>query len=90
MEMELRRLTWKTCLVYLDDIMVMGKTFEEHLTNLEEVFSRMKEANLKLNPKKLPPLPKRSRISGAYYFGKRDQHYGNEDQCNSRLGNTKR
>ena len=52
MEMVLRELTWKTCLVYLDDIMVMGKTFEEHLTNLEEVFSRMKEANLKLNPKK--------------------------------------
>ena len=50
--MVLRGLTWKTCLVYLDDIMVMGKTFEEHLTNLEEVFSRMKEANLKLNPKK--------------------------------------
>ena len=42
----------ETCLVYLDNIMVMGKTFEEHLTNLEEVFSRMKEANLKLNPKK--------------------------------------
>ena len=30
----------------------MGKIFEEQLTNLEEVFSRMKEANLKLNPKK--------------------------------------
>ena len=52
MEMVLGGLTWKTCLVYLDDIMVMGKTFEEHLTNLEEVFNRMKEANLKLNPKK--------------------------------------
>jgi len=24
-------INWKTCLVYLDDIMVMGKTFEEHL-----------------------------------------------------------
>ena len=52
MEMVLRGLTWKTCLVYLDDIMVIGKTFEEHLTNLEEVFSLMKEANLKFNSKK--------------------------------------
>ena len=51
MEMVLRGLTWKTCLVYLDDIMLMAKIFEQHLTNLE-VFSRMKEANLKLNPKK--------------------------------------
>ena len=32
--------------------MVMGKTFEEHLTNLEEVFSRKKKASLKLNSKK--------------------------------------
>ena len=52
MEMVLRGLTWKTCLVYLEDIMVMGKIFENDLTNLVEVFSRMKEANLKLNPKK--------------------------------------
>ena len=42
-EMVLRGLTLKTCLVYLDDIMVTGKTFEEHLTNLQEVFSGMKE-----------------------------------------------
>ena len=52
MEMVLVGLTWTTCLVYLDDIMVMRKTFEAHLTNLKKVFSRMKKANLKLNPKK--------------------------------------
>ena len=39
-------------MIYLDNVMVMGKIFEEHLTNLEEIFSRMKEANLKPNPKK--------------------------------------
>ncbi|RXX87394.1 hypothetical protein DD587_32390, partial [Klebsiella pneumoniae] len=32
MEMVLRGLTWNTCLVYLGDIMVIGKTFEGHLT----------------------------------------------------------
>ena len=47
-------------MVYLDDIMVVGKTFEEHLTNLEEVFSRMKEADLKLNPKKCLLVQKKS------------------------------
>lgn len=45
-------LPWKTCLVYLDDIMIMGKTFEEHIKNLEEVMQRLRDANLKLNPKK--------------------------------------
>lgn len=30
----------------------MGKTFDGHLNNLEEVFSRLKNANLKLNSKK--------------------------------------
>ena len=33
---------------------------------------------------KVPPFPKRSIISKAYYFGKWDQNYGNEDQCKSR------
>ena len=35
-----------------NDFMVMEKTFEDRLTNLEEVFSTMKETNLKLTPKK--------------------------------------
>ena len=37
MEMLLQGLTWKTCLVYLDDMMVMGNTFEEDLAYLEKV-----------------------------------------------------
>ena len=42
-------LTWKTYLVYLDDIIVFAKTFEEQIKNLEEVLHRLKQANLKLN-----------------------------------------
>ena len=52
MDLVLRGFTWKTCLVYLDDVMVVGRNFEEHLKNLKDVFSRIKSANLKLNPKK--------------------------------------
>jgi hypothetical protein len=52
MERVLRGLHWKTCLVYLDDIIVIGKTFKTHLANLEEVFQRISAAGLKLNPKK--------------------------------------
>ena len=45
-------LTYVTLLIYLDDIIVYGKTFQIHLRNLEEVFKRLREANLKLNAEK--------------------------------------
>lgn len=37
---------------YLDDIIVLGKTFEEHLYHLREVFRRLRKANLRINPEK--------------------------------------
>lgn len=52
MERVLSGLTWKTCLVYLDDIIIFSRTFENHLANLREVFERLKEAQVKLSPKK--------------------------------------
>ena len=36
------------CLVYIDDVIVMGRTFEDHPRNLSEVLSCAKEAGLKL------------------------------------------
>ena len=48
----LARLTRSCCLVYLDDVMVIGKNFSEHLNNLRNVFKRYRIANLKLKPKK--------------------------------------
>jgi hypothetical protein len=38
--------------VYLDDINIYTKTFEEHLEKLEEVFRRIKVAGLKIKPSK--------------------------------------
>ena len=37
---------------YLDDVIIFGKSFEEMLLNLEKIFYRLREANLKINPKK--------------------------------------
>jgi hypothetical protein len=39
-------------LVYIDDILVPGKTFNDHLINLRTVFQRIREAKLKLAPPK--------------------------------------
>ena len=50
MDMILAGLQWTTCLVYLDDVIVLGCTFIEHLDHVEAVFSRLREANLKLQP----------------------------------------
>ena len=40
------------CFSYLDDIIVLGENFEDHLKNLENVFHRLRAANLKVNPDK--------------------------------------
>ncbi len=52
MEFVLAGLQWSKCLVYLDDIIVYSKTFEQHLQHLREVFQRLREAGLKLKPSK--------------------------------------
>ena len=51
MEVVLTGLARGSCHVYLDDVLVLGKTLEEHLTNLTKVFSRIRGAGLRLKPK---------------------------------------
>ena len=58
MERVLSNLSWKVCLVYLDDIIILSKDFKEHLDNLRQVFTRLEQANLKMNPKKCILLQK--------------------------------
>ena len=45
-------LQWEQCLVYLDDIVVFGKTFEQTLARLRLVMERLKAAGLKLKASK--------------------------------------
>ncbi|UYV85140.1 hypothetical protein LAZ67_X004709 [Cordylochernes scorpioides] len=56
--------SFETCLVYLDDIIVMGKSFEEHLINLERVLQKIRGARLKLNPRKCKPFKEKVRYLG--------------------------
>ena len=64
MEKVLSGLTWKICLVYLDDIIIFSKSFESHIENLQEVFLRLREANLKLSPKKCHFFQKKVKFLG--------------------------
>ena len=48
----LRGLEYRFALIYIDDIIIFSRSVEEHLVHLEEVFRRLRQANVKLNPKK--------------------------------------
>ena len=52
MELVLHGLHWKICLIYLDDVIVTGKSFDEHIQNLKEVLSRIEKSGLKVSPNK--------------------------------------
>lgn len=52
MDVVLTGLQWSTCLVYIDDVVIMGKTFEEHLQHLRKVLQRLKDRGLMLQPVK--------------------------------------
>jgi hypothetical protein len=45
-------LVGEICELYIDDIIIYGKTEEEFLANLERVFQRLKEFNVTINPDK--------------------------------------
>jgi hypothetical protein len=64
MEPFLRGLTYDSCLVYLDDVIVIGCSFEEHLHNLWKVFQWFLGASLKLKPEKCHLLQKEVRYLG--------------------------
>lgn len=51
-EFALQGLQWETCLIYIDDTVVYGATFEQHLQRVDEVLVRMKRLGLKLRPDK--------------------------------------
>ena len=52
MSLVLRDLTYLICLSFIDDCLVIGRSFDEHLTNVETVLQRFEQANLRLKPKK--------------------------------------
>jgi hypothetical protein len=60
METVLAGLQWDICLIYLDDVIIYGKNFDEMIRNLSLVFDRLSSAGPVLEV----PLP-------ALHFGLR-------------------
>ena len=52
MDIVLMGLKWDTCLIYLDDVVVFSKTFDEHLDKLDKVLTAIQQAGLRLKIKK--------------------------------------
>ena len=52
MDLVLAGLQWSKCLVYLDDVILLGTTFGEHLDNIRAVFDRIQQGGLKLRADK--------------------------------------
>ena len=64
MDYVLSGLSWKICLLYLDDIIVFSKTFEEHVQNLSLVLTRLQNSGLKVAAKKCHFFQKRVKFLG--------------------------
>ena len=64
MELVFSGLSYDVALVYLDDIIVFGRNFEEHMERLELVFCRLQKSGLKIKGSKCKFLQKRIHFLG--------------------------
>lgn len=45
-------LLWESCLVYIDDVIIMGRDVQSHLTNIAAVLQCLRSAGFKVKPTK--------------------------------------
>ena len=64
MSLVLKGINGISCLCYIDDCVVLGKTFEQTCDNLEVVMDRFRNTNLKLKPSKCRLFNKRIAFLG--------------------------
>jgi hypothetical protein len=64
-ETVLRGLTYNSWLVYLGDVIVIGRTFHDHLLNWRKVLEHFREACLKAN-QEMSPIAEGSTVHRAY------------------------
>ena len=64
MERAMGDLNMHECFTYVDDTIVHGRTFEEHLERLRHVFEKVRQNQLKLNPEKCVLFKKKIQFCG--------------------------
>ena len=64
MDLVLAGMQWSQCLVYLDDIIIPGRSVEEHLRNVASVLKWLRAAGLKLQPAKCSFFQKQVKYLG--------------------------
>ena len=64
MDLVLAGMQWSQCLVYLDDIIIPGRSVKEHLRNVASVLQRLRDAELKLQPAKCSFFQKQVKYLG--------------------------
>ena len=64
MDLILSGLNWNISLAFLDDVIVLGRTFDDHLHNLELVLGRFQTYGLKLKAKKCSLFQQRVEFLG--------------------------
>jgi hypothetical protein len=52
MDVILSGLNWKSCMTYIDDVLIFSASWEQHMQSVRAVLRRFDEAGLKLNAKK--------------------------------------
>ena len=52
LDVVLSRFKWKTCLVYIDDIIIFSKSVEEHIQHVDEILTALGNAGVTLKIKK--------------------------------------
>ena len=64
MDILLSPFRWKSCLVYLDDIIIFGKSWEEHIVHVDEILSVLEKAGVKLKLRKCEIFVERIKYLG--------------------------
>ena len=60
MNLVLRGLNLDVALAFLDDVVVLGTSFDDHIKNLKQILERFKDYKLKLKPKKCSLFQRRT------------------------------
>ena len=93
MDAVLAGVKWVNCLVYIDDVLIYSKSFDEHILAIEEVFDRLIKCNFKLKPSKCDILKPELLFLGHLISAKglqpnpslllrRNKHYLKENKMN--------